>query len=79
MKLILSILLSLGLTVSCALGETLSTEEMLAAQDAIALTEETQASDTPSSAAREDFIDRILATAKHRISKRFDVTRYYRR
>ena len=64
MKLILSILLSLGLTVSCALGETLSTEEMLAAQDAIALTEETQAPDTPSSAAREDFIDRIIATAK---------------
>ena len=64
MKLILSSLLLVCLAVPCALGETLSMQEMLGAQDAIALTQESQAVDTPSSAAREDFIDRILATAK---------------
>ena len=64
MKLIPVCLLLLCLAVPCALGETLSMQEMLGAQDAIALTQESQAVDTPSSAAREDFIDRILATAK---------------
>ncbi|MDY3763953.1 MAG: hypothetical protein SO031_07455, partial [Candidatus Ventricola sp.] len=64
MKLIPVCLLLLCLAVPCALGETLSMQEMLDAQDAIVLMEETQAVDTPSSAAREDFIDRILSTAK---------------
>ncbi len=64
MKLILSSLLLVCLAVPCALGETLSMQEMLDAQDAIVLTQESQTVDTPSSAAREDFIDRILATAK---------------
>ena len=52
MKLILSSLLLVCLAVPCALGETLSMQEMLDAQDAIALTQESQAVDTPSSAAR---------------------------
>ena len=64
MKLILAGLLLFCISLPCALGETLSMQEMLDAQDAIVLTQETQAIDTPSSAAREDFIDRIIATAK---------------
>lgn len=50
------------LAAPCALGETLSMEEMEQAQDALALTQDMQA--PAPSAAREDLIDRIIATAK---------------
>ena len=62
MKLISLFLALLFLSASCALGETLSLEEMLAAEDAVMITEAVSAaSENP---AREDFIDRIIATAK---------------
>ena len=71
MKLISACLLLAWLAVPCALGETLSMEEMLAAQEAPAFTEDAQevpAEETPeeepqASAARGDFIDRIIADA----------------
>ena len=61
------LLLFLCLVCGCALGETLSLDEMLAAEDALLLDEQMNISETnvhPSFAAREDFIDRIIATAK---------------
>ena len=65
---LLSILtLLLILPACCAQGETLSLEEMLAASDALSLGEQMSKSETNvsiSHPAREDFIDRIIATAK---------------
>ena len=50
---------------SCALAETLSLEEMMAAQEAAFIQEDVFiVSAASSNAAREDFIDRIIATAK---------------
>jgi len=67
MKLFSLFLALLLLAAPCALGESLSLEEMLAAQEAEMITEEVTenssfaAGENP---AREDFIDRIIATAK---------------
>ena len=63
MKLFSLFLAFLLLAAPCALGETLSLEEMLSAEDAEMMTESMSpaASESP---AREDFIDRIIATAK---------------
>ena len=55
----------LFIIVSSAAADTLSLEEMLAAEEASAIEESSSAQITnDSSAAREDFIDRIIATAK---------------
>ena len=62
MKLIPLFLTFLFLIVPCALSETLSLEEMLAAEEAVMIAPSSP--DESSSAAREDFIDRIIATAK---------------
>lgn len=62
MKLISALLLLVCLSVSCAWAETLSLEEMRTAEEAAQISQE----DPPqeASAAREDFIDRIIQTAK---------------
>ena len=52
-------MLFLLLACSAAQAETLSLEEMLAAEDAVMITQV----EPEQSAAREDFIDRIIATA----------------
>lgn len=60
-------LLLLFLPLCAARAETLSLEEMLAAEDAVMVTEQLQEIDTnvnPENSARADFIDRIIATAK---------------
>lgn len=69
MKLISICLLLLCLAAPYALADTLSMQDMLAAEEALALEEsvsDSTVSDTTEqdSAAREDFIDRILSTAK---------------
>jgi septal ring factor EnvC (AmiA/AmiB activator) len=61
MKLISLLLALLLLCAPCALGETLSLDEMLAAEDAATFESAIPANE---SAARADFIDRIIATAK---------------
>lgn len=61
------LLLLFCLVCGCALGETLSLEEMLAAEDALGINEHLSDIETIvqfSNSAREDFIDRIIATAK---------------
>ena len=61
------ILLLVFLPLCAARAETLSLEEMLAAEDAVMLSEQMQDIDTNvhfENDAREDFIDRIIATAK---------------
>ena len=67
MKRMIVLLLWLCLLPCFALSETLSLEEMLAAEEAAQLSEQMPADQTtvPSAnPAREDFIDRIIATAK---------------
>ncbi|MBP3656267.1 MAG: hypothetical protein J6K32_06170, partial [Clostridia bacterium] len=59
MKRIAFVFLLLLLAAQSAAGESLSMEEMLAAQEAFAFVDQ-----AAPSAAREDFIDRIIATAK---------------
>ena len=61
MKLISLILALLLFSAPCALGDTLSLDEMLAAEDAAMLESVIPAN---AGAAREDFIDRIIGTAK---------------
>jgi len=63
MKLISLFLILLLLAAPCALSETLSLEEMLAAEEAEMITADASSASV-ASAAREDFIDRIIATAK---------------
>ena len=64
-KLSFSLLLLVFLASCGALCETLSPEEMLTAQDALTLTDWAPSDDAQtSSAAREDFIDRIISSAK---------------
>ena len=61
------LLLFLCLTFSSALADTLSFEEMLAAEEALAFSEQMITEETNvsfSNPAREDFIDRIISTAK---------------
>ena len=67
MKRLCILLLLLVLPLCAARAESLSLEEMLAAEDAVMITEQMQSSETnvhPENRAREDFIDRIIATAK---------------
>jgi len=61
MKLISLFLALLLFAAPCALGETLSLDEMLAAEDAAWFEPAIPANESP---AREDFINRIIATAK---------------
>ena len=61
MKLIALMFALLLLAAPCALGDTLSLDEMLAAEDAATFE---SAAPAVQSAAREDFIDRIISTAK---------------
>lgn len=64
MKSLLSLLLMLPALLFCcpALSETLSLDEMLAAEDAVML--DGAPAESTASPAREDFIDRIIALAK---------------
>ena len=64
MKLIAILIALLLLCAPCALADTLSLDEMLAAEDAAALEGAAPAVSASESAAREDFIDRIISTAK---------------
>ena len=65
MKSLCLLLACLFIIVSSAAADTLSFEEMLAAEEASAIEESSSAQITnDSSAAREDFINRIIATAK---------------
>ncbi|MBQ7887522.1 MAG: hypothetical protein IJ313_11620 [Clostridia bacterium] len=67
MKRLFTVLLLLCLAFSPALCQTLSLEEMLAAEDALMLDSAMQEDNTKDAAgnpAREDFINRIIATAK---------------
>ena len=67
MKKAVILLMLLCAACSFARAETLSMEEMLAAEDAVMVSEQMQGVDTnvqPSSTAREDFINRIIATAQ---------------
>ncbi|MBQ4264236.1 MAG: hypothetical protein IJB85_01830 [Clostridia bacterium] len=65
MKQFLLFLMLLCLAVCPALSETLSLDEMLAAEDAVMITQaQSESSEGVSSAAREDLIDRIISTAK---------------
>ena len=61
MKLIALMFALLLLAAPCALGDMLSLDEMLAAEDAATFE---SAAPAVQSAAREDFIDRIISTAK---------------
>jgi len=65
MKRFIHILLLACLSISAVQAETLSFEEMLSAEQAVMISESVWETDTQKeSPAREDFIDRIIATAK---------------
>ena len=67
MKKTIVVLMILFMMLSSALADTLSMEEMLAAEDAVILSEQLNDIETnvsPNNAAREDLINRIIATAK---------------
>ena len=64
MKHFLLFLTLLCLTIHPVLADTLSLEEMLCAEDALAFSEQMIDHETNVNSAREDFIDRIISTAK---------------